>query len=62
MWVYVKDLKKYIDQEVELKGWVWRSRSSGKIAFINLRDGTGIVQVVVEASSVNEETFNNANC
>ncbi|EKF50352.1 asparaginyl-tRNA synthetase [Thermosipho africanus H17ap60334] len=60
MWVYVKDLKKYIGQDVELRGWVWRSRSSGKIAFINLRDGTGIVQVVVEASSVPEETFNNA--
>ncbi|MBO8161905.1 MAG: asparagine--tRNA ligase, partial [Thermosipho sp. (in: Bacteria)] len=45
MWVYVKDLKEHIGQEVELKGWVWRSRSSGKIAFINLRDGTGIVQV-----------------
>ncbi|MBO8139401.1 MAG: asparagine--tRNA ligase [Thermosipho sp. (in: Bacteria)] len=60
MWVYVKDLKKYIGQEVELRGWVWRSRSSGKIAFINLRDGTGIVQVVVEASSVSAETFQNA--
>ncbi|QTA37136.1 asparagine--tRNA ligase [Thermosipho ferrireducens] len=59
MWVYVKDLKKHIGKEVELRGWVWRSRSSGKIAFVNLRDGTGIVQVVVEASSVSPEVFKN---
>ncbi|ABR30394.1 asparagine--tRNA ligase [Thermosipho melanesiensis] len=59
MWVYIRDLKNYVGKEVELRGWVWRSRSSGKIAFINMRDGTGIVQVVVEASSVDEETFKN---
>lgn len=60
MWVYIKNLKDHIGKEVELRGWVWRSRSSGKIAFINMRDGTGIVQVVVDASSVDEETFKNA--
>ena len=56
-WVYIENLKKHIGEEVELKGWVWRIRSSGKIHFIQMRDGTGFVQVVVEKSSVDDETF-----
>ncbi len=56
-WVYIEDLKKHIGKDVELKGWVWRIRSSGKIHFIQMRDGTGFVQVVVEKSSVDDETF-----
>jgi len=56
-WVYIEDLKKHIGEDVELKGWVWRIRSSGKIHFIQMRDGTGFVQVVVEKSSVDDETF-----
>ena len=56
-WVYIEDLKKHIDEDVVLKGWVWRIRSSGKIHFIHMRDGTGFVQVVVEKSMVDDETF-----
>ncbi|MFN6992151.1 MAG: asparagine--tRNA ligase [Fervidobacterium sp.] len=59
-WVYVKDLKKHVDQEVEMRGWVRRKRSSGKIAFIELRDGTGFVQVVVEKSTVGDDNFENS--
>ncbi|HDG62376.1 MAG: asparagine--tRNA ligase [Thermotoga sp. 4484_232] len=56
-WVYIEDLKKHIGEDVELRGWVWRIRSSGKIHFIQMRDGTGFVQAVVEKSSVDNETF-----
>jgi len=56
-WVYIEDLKKHIGEDVVLKGWVWRIRSSGKIHFIHMRDGTGFVQVVVEKSMVDDETF-----
>ncbi len=56
-WVYIEDLKGHVGKEVELRGWVWRIRSSGKIHFIQMRDGTGFVQVVVEKSSVDDETF-----
>ncbi len=56
-WVYVEDLKDHIGEDVELRGWVWRSRSSGKISFITFRDGTGFVQVVVERSTVGDENF-----
>jgi asparaginyl-tRNA synthetase len=46
MRVYISDLKDYVGQTVELKGWVYNHRSSGKIKFLLLRDGTGIAQCV----------------
>ena len=45
--VYIEDLKQHIGSEVELRGWLYNSRSSGKLVFLQLRDGTGIVQCVV---------------
>jgi asparaginyl-tRNA synthetase len=54
---YIKDLKNYLDKEVELKGWVYNFRSSGKIAFLQLRDGTGFCQCIVSKSEVNEEVW-----
>ncbi|HRB91660.1 MAG TPA: OB-fold nucleic acid binding domain-containing protein, partial [Fervidobacterium sp.] len=56
-WVYIKDLKDYVGKDVELRGWVRRKRSSGKISFIEMRDGSGFVQVVVEKSTVGDENF-----
>lgn len=44
---YINQLKDHIGQEVTLKGWLYNSRSSGKLVFLQLRDGTGIVQCVV---------------
>jgi asparaginyl-tRNA synthetase len=43
---YVADLKNYVGQKVELKGWAYNTRSSGKVKFLELRDGTGIVPCV----------------
>ncbi len=59
-WLYVEELKNHIGEEVELRGWVWNMRSSGKIHFIQFRDGTGFVQVVVESSSTDPEIFEKA--
>ncbi|GAB6189079.1 asparagine--tRNA ligase [Marinitoga arctica] len=56
-WVYIKDMKKYIGQKVEFRGWLWNKRASGKIAFLQLRDGTGFVQGVVEKSTLGEEKY-----
>ncbi len=56
-WLYVEELRNHIGEEVELRGWVWNMRSSGKIHFIQFRDGTGFVQVVVESSSNKPEVF-----
>ena len=44
-------------EEVELKGWVHRSRGSNKIRFIVLRDSTGTVQCVIKREVVGDETF-----
>ncbi|CAN5389101.1 asparagine--tRNA ligase [soil metagenome] len=43
---YISDLKQYVGQKVELKGWAYNSRSSGKVKFLELRDGTGMVSCV----------------
>ena len=44
--IYVSDLKNKVGEQVELRGWVYNSRSSGKVRFLELRDGTGIVPCV----------------
>jgi asparaginyl-tRNA synthetase len=53
----IKDISKYVDKEVEIKGWLYNMRSSGSIAFLELRDGSGFVQCVVVKNSVSEEVW-----
>jgi len=43
-WVYVEDIGQHNGQEVEIRGWVYNKRSSGKVRFLLIRDGTGIIQ------------------
>lgn len=45
--VSIDELKKHIGEAVDLEGWVYNKRSSGKISFLMFRDGTGIVQCVL---------------
>ena len=40
----IAEVYKYVDQEVKLGAWVANKRSSGKIAFLQFRDGTGFIQ------------------
>jgi asparaginyl-tRNA synthetase len=56
---YVNELKGHIGQEVTLKGWLYNARSSGKLVFLQVRDGTGIVQCVVFKGN-NEDVFEKA--
>lgn len=44
---YIDQLAGKIGESVTLKGWLYNSRSSGKLVFLQLRDGTGTVQCVV---------------
>jgi asparaginyl-tRNA synthetase len=53
----VGELGKYVEQDVELRGWVYNTRSSGKIGFIMVRDGTGTVQGVIVQGEVSQEVF-----
>ena len=55
--VYIKDLKAHAGQDVELRGWVYNTRSGGKVRFLILRDGTGYLQCVASASDVAAEDF-----
>ncbi len=50
--------KDSIGKEVSIHGWVYRIRSSGKIAFVIVRDGSGIVQTVANAENFKHEEFN----
>ncbi|MEX0736920.1 MAG: asparagine--tRNA ligase [Bacteroidota bacterium] len=55
--VYIEELGKHVGEEVFLQGWLYHKRSSGKIRFLLLRDGTGVVQGVMMKGAVPEETF-----
>src|SRR5262245_29796474 len=55
--VYIDNLHKYVGKEVELKGWLYNKRSSGKLHFLQLRDGTGIVQSVMSKAEIPEADF-----
>ncbi len=56
-WVYVKDIAQYEGQEVELRGWLYNKRSSGKLHFLQVRDGTGTIQCVIFKGDVSAEIF-----
>ena len=58
--VYIEDLSKHAGEQVTLQGWLYNLRSSGKIKFLLLRDGTGICQGVVVKSVVGDDLFNRA--
>jgi asparaginyl-tRNA synthetase len=55
--VYIDELPKWENQEVKLEGWLYNARSSGKIRFLLIRDGTGIVQCVASQKDVGDATF-----
>ena len=54
----ISDLGKFVGQEVTLQGWLFNKRSSGKIKFIILRDGTGYLQCVYFKGNISEDVFN----
>jgi asparaginyl-tRNA synthetase len=54
---YIENLSQYVGQEVTLRGWVYHRTGKGKLQFIQLRDGTGVVQCVVFKGNVSEEVF-----
>jgi asparaginyl-tRNA synthetase len=54
---YINQLSAHVGEEVTLKGWLYNLRSSGKLLFPQLRDGTGVVQCVVFKKAVSEEIW-----
>ncbi len=55
--VYIRDLKKYINQEISLQGWLQNKRSGKGILFLIVRDGSGFVQCVFTEDENNKELF-----
>jgi len=55
--VYIEELKKHVGEEVEIRGWVYNKRSSGKVRFLIIRDGTGFLQCVMVKSNLADEVF-----
>src|SRR4030095_10748184 len=55
--VQISELRAHIGQTATLRGWVVTTRSSGKIAFVVLRDGSGYVQGVLSKKELPESTW-----
>ena len=55
--IQVADIGRYEGREVVLRGWLYNKRSSGKLHFLQLRDGSGVVQCVVFKGDVEAELF-----
>jgi asparaginyl-tRNA synthetase len=55
--ITISEAAKYVDQTVEIPGWLYNLRKSGKIVFPILRDGTGLMQCVAVKSNLPEEVF-----
>ena len=59
--VRIDQISSYIGQEVELKGWAYNFRSSGKIFFLQLRDGSGRTQIVYSVANLSAEQWDELN-
>lgn len=55
--IQIADIAKYDGQEITLRGWVYDKTGKGKLQFIKLRDGSGIVQCVAFKNNLSEEDF-----
>jgi len=56
--IYIEELSRHIGKEITVHGWLYHKRSSGKIRFLVVRDGTGIVQCVMTKGGISDEIFN----
>jgi len=54
---WIRSLPGRVDERVELRAWLIKKRSGGKIAFLQLRDGSGVVQAVASRGDLSEESW-----
>jgi asparaginyl-tRNA synthetase len=57
---YIEDIAKHDGQPVTIKGWLANRRSSGKIHFLQVRDGSGFIQAVMSKAAVGDDAFRRA--
>jgi asparaginyl-tRNA synthetase len=55
--IYIADLPEHVGATVTLRGWLYNKRSGGKIRFLVMRDGTGLVQGVLAKGVADDATF-----
>jgi len=55
--VLISKIGSFVGRDVEIRGWLYNMRSKGKIAFLQLRDGSGRIQGVAEESSCGAACF-----
>jgi len=56
-YIKISEMSQKVGQEIELKGWLYNARSSGKVIFLIVRDGSGLTQAILEKNEHNEELF-----
>src|ERR671922_583585 len=54
---WIEELPQHAGEAVAVRGWVTTTRSSGKIAFVVIRDGTGLMQAVISKKDVAPEVW-----
>src|SRR5437867_2447664 len=57
LWIRIADARAHVGAEVEVRGWVTHRRSSGKVQFLILRDGSGLMQCVAGVGDVSPEDW-----
>ena len=57
---YIEDIGQHVDQEVTIKGWLYNKTDKGKLHFLMIRDGTGVIQAVVFQNNVSSHVFEEA--
>ncbi|MBD3363439.1 asparagine--tRNA ligase [Candidatus Dojkabacteria bacterium] len=56
----ISKVSEHVGEEVTIAGWMYNKRSSGKVCFLQLRDGSGFIQGVIEQDEVNEKVWNDS--
>jgi asparaginyl-tRNA synthetase len=56
--VYIRDVSRFTGKSIKVKGWLYNKRSSGKVFFLLIRDGTGIIQAVAAKGEIADDDFN----
>ena len=54
---YIEDIARHEGEQVTIRGWLHNRRSSGKIHFLTVRDGTGFIQAVMSKGNVGPDAF-----
>jgi asparaginyl-tRNA synthetase len=56
-WIRIRDAAAHVGSVVELRGWVTHRRSSGKVQFLVVRDGSGLMQCVAGVKDLSPEQW-----